>query len=765
MRKSNKLTSKALFIYRCLASGEIISIKKEILFNNKSITAIKMVLKTAFSTEYRVVRKSEVISVLNGLIAEGYILDCGKLVKIKADTNYKKTLNETEALGQFLADVLPGNPENNISWATFSGLRGLTMEYMKTCNFAEQNIQYQLLIGHRFVQYLIYSAQYPKALKVIRLVSKRIQTLANNQNQKAIFIAYKAEVFRMKGNNGAAEKLLRPAIRRLEKNATLYQIPLAQLYAVLGLVLLYDDKLRFSEAESYLQKALVIRQINLGEKHILTISSYLQLAEYYVQMGMEKKVFDCLKNTTEYLTPYNNRFYEAWVSDIMGLGSYYAGDKIMAISYCEKGLLIRRQILQKGHPLLLESLHNVGYLLLLSRKPNEAIEYLNQTYADYKMVYTSEHQNYTITSGVLALCNLALNKIETAENIVLKEVDAVLKYPRENYKLYAVALQELIDYHRNDENPRKEKRFIKIFIRLLRNRKLKFDQKYSRILTRYFHLVRLVGTYKEMLWVKEELSEILYAELKLKIEKKTVTENMLNVYGVQFKNSLNDYEKAEECYRLNMKLNPESSILYSNYALLLTSIKKEDDKAEQYYLKSLKLDPKNEVAYSNYAFFLQNARRRFDDAELCYQEALQLDSGDQCNLANYASLKLIQGDIDEAKKLASESLKLCIPEPNRYMARVLFLLIVIRMFDCKDYDDLLGNMKFLFAYGMEHVTWDNRELMVFVKNILCSEECELLEKIFNTINDYSCMMELHNLKEWNGIEPLPFVASYQSAMD
>lgn len=38
-------------------------------------------------------------------------------------------------------------------------------------------------------------------------------------------------------------------------------------------------------------------------------------------------------------------------------------------------------------------------------------------------------------------------------------------------------------------------------------------------------------------------------------------------------------------------------------------------------------------------------------------------------IANYASLKLIQGDIDGAKKLASKSLKLCISEPNRFMAR------------------------------------------------------------------------------------------------
>jgi len=172
----------------------------------------------------------------------------------------------------------------------------------------------------------------------------------------------------------------------------------------------------------------------------------------------------------------------------------------------------------------------------------------------------------------------------------------------------------------------------------------------------------------------------------------------------------------------------------------------------------------NDTAIGNYAFFLQNVRKKFTESEICYQESLQLNKTDRCNLANYASLKLIQGDIDEAKRLASKSLKLCISEPNRFMARVLFLFIIIRMFECKNYEDLLGNMKFLFAYGMEHVIWDNRELMAFVKKILRSDECNLLQKIFNAINDYSCMLELNNSKDLKDVVPLPFVTAYQSLL-
>jgi tetratricopeptide (TPR) repeat protein len=764
MRASNNRRNNALFIYHFLSSGEVISIDKEIFFNNKSLYAIKRAFKTAFPFENRVIRKSEVTSVLNLLAKEGFIVETGKLLKIKASENYKKTPKETESFGQYLSDVLPDNPENNASWYTFSGLAQLTTTYLKTYNSGKEKSQQLISIAERFVQCLIYSGQNKKALQIIKLISKTIQSLPDKPYHRAIFTAYKAEIFRMKGKNGAAEKLLRPTIRRLEKHATQYQVVLAQLHALLGLVLLYDDKLRFSEAESYLQKALVIRQINLGEKHILTISALLYLAEYYVQMGMAGKVFGYVKSANRYLASYNNKYYEAWANDIFGLASYFAGNGTDALTYCEKGLLARRQFLQKGHPLLLESQHNVGYLLLLTGKPTEAIEYLNQTYADFKKAYTPEHQNYTVTVGVIALCNLALNKIETAENILIKEVDAILKYPRENYKLYAAALEVLIEYHKKMNNHLKEKRLAGIDIRLLKSRTLKFDQKYFRVLNRYLKLVRLKGTFKEMLWVKEELSEMLYAELQRKIETKTITENSLNAYGVQFKNSLNDYKRAEECYLLNMELNPGSSILCSNYALLLTSIKNEDDAAEELYLKSIKLDPLNDTAIGNYAFFLQNVRKKFTESEICYQESLQLNKTDRCNLANYASLKLIQGDIDEAKRLASKSLKLCIPEPNRFMARVLFLFIIIRMFECKSYDDLLGNMKFLFAYGMEHVTWDNRELMAFVKKILRSDECNLLQKIFNAINDYSCMLELNNVKELKDVVPLPFVTAYQSLL-
>ena len=765
MRTSTKLRNNALCIYRCFSSGEVISIGKKFLFSDTSLYTIRKILKTVFPVENRYLRKSEIISAFNLLKKEGFIVDAGKQMQIKACEDGIKTQKETEVPGQYLMDVLPDNPENNVSWNTYSGLAQLTTTYIKTSISGEQKNQQLISIAERVVQYLIYSGQYKKALQNLKIVSKTIQSLPDKPYHKAIFTAYKTEILRMKGKNEAAEKLLRPVIRQLEKQATQYQVLLAQLYAVLGLVILYDDKLRFSEAESYLQKALVIRQINLGEKHILTVSSLLHLAEYYVQMGMAGKVFGYVKTAIGHLASFNNKYYEAWANDIFGLASYFAGNGTDALTYCEKGLLARRHFLQKGHPLLLESLHNVGYLLLLSGKPTEAVEYLNQTYADFKKAYTPEHQNYPITVGVNALCNVALNKIETAENILLKEVDAIMRYPRENYKLYATALEVLIDYHKKKNNHSKEKRFSQMYIWLLKSRKSKFDQKYFDLLKRYLHLVRLSGTFKEIIWVKEELSEILYAELRQKIETKTITENLLNVYGVQFKNSLNDYQRAEECYLLNMQLHPNSSTLCSNYALLLTSVKKEDDAAEELYLKSIKLDPLNDTAIGNYAFFLQNVRKKFTESEICYQESLQLNKTDRCNLANYASLKLIQGDIDEAKRLASESLKLCIPEPNRFMARVLFLFIIIRMFECKSYDDLLGNMKFLFSYGMEHVTWDNRELMVFVKKILRDDECNLLQKIFNTINDYSCMMELNNLKEWKDTSPIPFVTAYQSAME
>ncbi len=765
MEKRNKKICNALFLYQCISSGKEITIDKEILLSNNSLNAIKQLIQNKFPVENRSLRKSGLISIFNQLFKDGLISENDNLLKIKACENHKKSEEETDALGTFLIKVLPDNPEKVISWNTFSGLYELSFSFFKNQDLKPKIIQVQNLLSERYLRYLILSAQYKKALNVVNLIFKKEIKLKVSQHHKAIFIAYKAEIYRMIGKNGAAEKIVRPIIIRLEKQSNVNQIPLAQLYDVLGMILLYDDKLRFSEAENYLQRALVIRQMNFGEQHVSTISSHLHLAEYHNQTGAAKKVFECIKSPMQYIASCKNSYFEAWANDIMGLASFFAGNKTDAVSYCEKGLVARRQFLQKGHPLLLESLHNVGYLLFLSCKSNEAITYINQTYAEFKKVYTPEHQNYLITVGVTALCNLSLKKVETAENILVKEVDAILKYPRENYKLFGVALAELIYHYRKENNQLKEKYLTGIYIKLLKKRQFKFDKDYSNVLNRYLLLAMQLGEVKEVQWAKQEISECLYVELAQKIESKTITDGLLNSYGVTFKNSLNDYERAEMCYILSLNLNRECSNTYSNFALYLTSIKNEHDIAERYYLKSIKLDRHNETAFGNFAFFLQNIRKKFTESEICYQESLRLSNNDKCILANYASLKLIQGDFEEAKKLASKSLKLCIPYPNRFMARVLLIFVVIRMFECKNYDDLLEQIKFLFAYGMEHVPWDNREFMAFAKKILLEEEYNLVEKIFNTINDYNCITELQKLKEWKDIEPLPFVNGYRSPFE
>lgn len=765
MEKRDKKLCNALFLYQNISSDKEITLDMEILLGNNSLNAIKQLLQKKFPVENRSLRKPGLISIINQLFKDGLISKNGNLLNIKARENHIKSSEETEVLGKYLIKVLPDNPENDNSWSTFSGVNQLIFAYLKNFIQTEQNSQQQFIIFDRFVRFLILSGQFKNALLTIKLVSKSVQTQQKSHFSTSIFTAYKAEIFRMKGKNMAAEKMLRPAIHRLEKQALQNQIQLAQLYDILGLVLLYDDKLRFSEAEKYLQRALVIRQINFGSKHISTISSNFHMAEYYNQTGAGNKAFECIKNNLEHLTPLKNRYFEAVANDIMGLASFYIGNKTEAIEYCEKGLLARRKFLKKGHPLLLESLHNVGYLLFLSSKPSEAIEYINQTYADFKKAFTPEHQNYTITVGVTAICNMSLNKIDRAEKILVKEADALLKFPRENYKLYSVALEELIRYYRIENLQLKEKKLIRIYIKLLNSRRLKFDQKYYNMLNRYFKLLRIAGSLNEIAWVKKELSSCLFNELQQKLNTQKISEDEMNYYGVTFKNSFNDYDRAEECYNLSFKINPEYSITHSNYALLLTSIKGEHDTAEHYYIKSIKLDPLNDVAIGNYALFLQNIRKKFTESEICYLEALALSNNDRCTLANYASLKLIQGDFEEAKKLASKSLRLCIPEPNRYMARVLLIFIVIRMFECKNYEDLLGQMKFLFAYGMEHVTWDNREFMAVSKKILCADEFDLVQKIFNTINDYNCFTELWKLNEWKKIEPLPFVSAYNSPFE
>ncbi len=760
--RNSKRYNNSKFIYGFLSVNRSVSIPKELLFGRASLLSLRLILKTNFPEANKYIKTGEVVAALNLLRNEGNIRDSADNCIVNVKNLSLADTKNAEFLSQYLFDVVPDCPENNNTWKSFSGWEALLIEYLKTIQFLENCLNQQFQIANRFLDYLILSGQYKKGLSVIRSIKKSLVKMPDNFALKSTILAHQAEIFRMMGKNSRAEKLLRPAIARLEKNAIQHQLLLAQLYKILGLILLYDDKMRLSEAEDYLHRALLIRQMNLGEKHILTIASSICMVEYFNLLGNAKKAFEYLDKIEEQLPSFENDYFSAWVADVKGLASYYNNNPGDAIQYCETGLITRRKFLNKEHPLLLESLHNIGYLLILSSKAQEGIQYIEQTYSLLKKVYSAEHQNYTVTVGVYSLCNLLLGNIDKAEEILLSEVQTILTFPRENYKLYEVAFERLIEHFKDKKKRFKEKDLTGIYLKLLRSRKNRYDQKYWRVLQRYFQLLKFTGQYADVVWVKQELSEHLYFEIQQKIKAKTITETALNNYGIQFKNEYNDYNRAEECYIKTLAINPNDSNTCSNYALLLTSVKKEDDLAEKYYLIALAYNPKNDVAFGNYAFFLQNARRKLNKAEICYQESLKLNSNDRCTYANYASLKLIQGDFEEAKKLASISLKMCIPSPNRLMARSLFCLIIIRMFECKYYNDLVGNMKFLFNYGIEHVPWDNRALIVFIKKLLNQNEFTFLNTIFNTINDYTWMEKLVEQSEWNRIDPLPFVSAYKS---
>ncbi|WP_430931253.1 tetratricopeptide repeat protein [Saccharicrinis sp. 156] len=757
-----KIKQNAASVFHFFSFEKTIALPCEIVLSDKSLNIIKWALVEKKHDSNVQIQKKEILAALEYLKKEGKIIEVGTSWKIAANDNWVMDDRKSMFLGRFLESVLPINPENNISWYHYKKLTRLTRSYIKNYIYTDSTKTSFTTVCERVITYLIYSGNLSKGMELVRQAEKMAKAIPDNLLFTANLTARKAEILRKKGENQAAIRLLNPIIREMEKNATQFQLELAQLYTELGLTLLYNDNNEFSRAENYLQRALYIRQILLGEEHILTIAAHLNIANYHVQMGMGAKAIECTKATLPYLEPYNNQYYVANTYDILGLATFYTKDIPKAIEYCEKGLLIRKQILKENHTLMLESLHNMGQLLYYANKPGEAIHYFNKTYAGFKKVYSPEHQNYVITVGANAICNLSLNNIDQAEYIVLKELDKVSAYPRNSFNMYESAIEKLILYYHTSRNRMKEMKFIKVYIKLLQNRKTKYDYKYRIMLLSYVFLLKSQQKCDGYLWANKELSNYFNHEIQESVKSKNIKAGKYNDYAMLFKNKLNDFRRSEDCYKKVMELYPTCSTYLSNYALLLTSIKKQDDLAEELYLKALKLDQTNSVLYGNYAFFLQNVRKKFQIAEEYYQIAQSMAPWDAANLANYASLKLIQGHFSQAKTLISKSLMIGIPSPNRHTARPLFLSILISMFNHENYDDFLGNMKYLFIYNIDHVCWDNRELMSFAGKILNGSEYLFLEAIFNTINDYVCLEKLQSFTHWNKVKPKPFVSNYRS---
>ncbi len=128
-----------------------------------------------------------------------------------------------------------------------------------------------------------------------------------------------------------------------------------------------------------------------------------------------------------------------------------------------------------------------------------------------------------------------------------------------------------------------------------------------------------------------------------------------------------DHDKAEELYKIALEIEPENTVILSNYATYLKDIRKDYDKAEELYKKAIEIDTEDVSIIGKYANFLDVIRKDYGKAEELYRKAIEIDPENFINFGNYATfLKDIRKDYDKAEELYKIAIEI---EPDTVILR------------------------------------------------------------------------------------------------
>ena len=234
----------------------------------------------------------------------------------------------------------------------------------------------------------------------------------------------------------------------------------------------------------------------------------------------------------------------------------------------------------------------------------------------------------------------------------------------------------------------------------------------------------------------------------------------LSASGIELKNEFGAFAEAKACHELSLEIDPDSAGTHNNMAVLLWVCLDDAEAAASHFRTALSLEPRDGNAHSNYAHLLAHTMNDPTQAEGHFEKATSLDPNNGGILANYASMLLLQGDIEKAWSVAKRSLRLCLLDQDRIMARPLFCAIAILLLRGHDAGVPLGQLKNLFAHGIDHVSWVVTALLATLGQQLPEDSSRLMRAIADAISGKEGLAALGSNARWQAVEPVVFTAPW-----
>ena len=223
---------------------------------------------------------------------------------------------------------------------------------------------------------------------------------------------------------------------------------------------------------------------------------------------------------------------------------------------------------------------------------------------------------------------------------------------------------------------------------------------------------------------------------------------------MELKNEFSEFAASRVCYELSLEIDPDNATTHNNFALLLWVCLHEPNAAADQFLRALAIDPKDGNVHGNYAHFLAQTMNDQEGATSHFELAMKLSPNNNGTPANYAALLVQQGELATAWSFCQRSHRLCLSDPDRIMARPLLCAAVILLLQRHNASVPLGQIKKLFARGVNHVGWILTALLEVLEGKLSKDSYQLMRAISDTISDKRYLDNLESNPIWRSVRPV-----------
>ncbi len=441
-----------------------------------------------------------------------------------------------------------------------------------------------------------------------------------------------------------------------------------EIYYYLGWI--KNDQGKYTEAITYFEKSLKIRQKTLPANHPHLATSYNNIGGVYDNMGEYSKALSYYEKDLEICQKNFPKNHPSFATSYNNIGSVYynMSEYSKTLSYYEKALEIRQKTLPANHPDLATSYNNIGLVYKNMGEYSKALSYYSKALEIKQKTLPANHPDLATSYNNVGLVYKNMGEYSRALSYYSKALEIKQKTLPADHPDLATSFNNIGNVYQNMEEYSKA---LSSHEKALEIRQKTLPANHPDLATSYSN-IGLV--YKNMGEYSKALSS---HEKDLEISQKTFPANhpdlatsYSNIGSVyynmgEYPKTLSYYEKALEIFQKTLPANhPLLATFYNNIGAVYDNMG-EYPKALPYYEKALEIrqktlpvnHPNLATSYNNIGNMYQNMGE-YSKALSSYGKALEIRQktlpANHPDLAtSYNNIGLVYNNMSEYSKALS----------------------------------------------------------------------------------------------------------------